>query len=166
MTTTKVAAATAAVVAASPLVSLAADNNDDATKPKKAKKVKVLETDLGIPYIVVKKGSGSYPNPGDFVVITYTGFLSDGTVFDSTEGKGKKAKAFRFGQKQVIPGIESVVELMQPGGEVTCSIPSKYAYGTKGVCVDTKEGQKECLVKPNEDLKYVIKLKTVGAGYN
>ncbi len=70
--------------------------------------------------------------------------------------------SFRLGKKQVIPGIESVVEFMQPGGEVTCTIPSQYGYGTKGVCV---EGQ-GCLVPPNENLKYVIKLVSAGAGYN
>ena len=40
-------------------------------------KVVVQETDLGIQYLVSKKGSGPYPNPGDFVVINYTGLLSD-----------------------------------------------------------------------------------------
>ena len=37
---------------------------------------------------------------------------------------------------QVIPGIESVLEYMQPGGEVTCTIPSKFAYGEKGICIE------------------------------
>lgn len=131
-------------------------------KPK-PKKVKVLETDLGIPYVVLKKGEGAYPNPGDFVVINYIGFLPDGTPFD--ESHEKKALSFRFGQKQVIPGLESVIELMQVGGEVTCTIPAKYAYGQKGVCIEGQSG-KECLIQPNTDLKYFVKLKRVGAGYN
>lgn len=130
-------------------------------KPAKEKPV-VQETDLGIQYLVSKKGSGAYPNPGDFVVINYTGFLSDGTVFDTTEAKGKKPLAFRMGEKQVIPGLESVIEMLQGGAEATCTIPSKYAYGAKGVCI--KEG--ECLIPPNEKLRYAIKVKTVGAGYN
>eukprot|EP01031_Cornospumella_fuschlensis_P029493 gene29493-35598_t len=133
-----------------------------AAEEKKKKKPKVLETDLGIKYIEVKKGSGPFPQPGDFVVINYTGFLNNGTVFDSTEVKGRKPLSFRLGKKQVIQGLESVLEYMQPGGEVTCSIPAKYAYGSKGVCID---GQ-GCLVPPNEDLKYVLKLVSAGAGYN
>lgn len=68
--------------------------------------------------------------------ITYmnicSGFLSDGKVFDSTETKGRKPLSFRFGQKQVIPGLESVIENLQAGGEATCNIPAKYAYGEKG----------------------------------
>ena len=130
-------------------------------KPKK-EEIVTSETDLGIPYRISKKGTGAFPNPGDFVLISYTGFLSDGTVFDTTEGKGKKALGFRMGQKQVIPGLESVIEMLQAGSEATCVIPAKYAYGNKGVCI--KDG--ECLIPPNETLRYAIKVKTVGAGYN
>lgn len=46
--------------------------------------------------------------------------------------------------------------------QVTCTIPAKYAYGAKGVCVPN-EG---CLVPPNEDVKYALKLISAGAGYN
>ena len=62
---------------------------------KKAKKPKVYETDSGIKYIELKKGSGAYPAEGDYVVINYTGFLSNGTVFDTTEAKGRKPLTFR-----------------------------------------------------------------------
>ena len=128
--------------------------------PKKDK-LQVRETELGIPYLVLKEGSGAFPNSGDFVSFVYTGFLSNGTIFDSNDIKGKKPLTFRVGQKQVIPGLESVIQEMQAGAEASCSIPAKYAYGDKGVCLP--EG---CLVPKGENLKYVIKLKTVGAGYN
>lgn len=129
---------------------------------KNLKKPKILETDNGIKYIMLKQGSGNYPATGDFVVFDFIGFLSNGTVFDSTETKGRKPLGFRFGKKQVIPGIESVLSYMQPGGEATCTVPPEFAYGTKGVCLESGE----CIVPPNETLKYVLKLKTVGAGYN
>jgi FKBP-type peptidyl-prolyl cis-trans isomerase len=133
-----------------------------ADQVKKPKKVKVLETDSGIKYIEVKQGGGSYPADGDFVVISYTGFLPDGTVFDSTEGKGRKPLTFRMGMKQIIPGIEEVLREMRSGGEVTCTIPSKMAYGERGVCI--KDG--ECLVPPNTNLNYAIKLKAVALSPN
>ena len=99
------------------------------------------------------------------------GFLHNGTVFDSTESKGRKPLSFRFGQKQVIPGLESVLAEMQPGGQVTCSIPAQYAYGRRGVCLPGAENSdganvSGCLVPPDEDLKYAVRLITVGAGYN
>lgn len=128
--------------------------------PKKDK-LQVRETDLGIPFLMLKEGKGPFPNAGDFVSFVYTGFLSNGTIFDSNDIKGKKPLTFKVGQKQVIPGLESVIQEMQAGGEASCSIPAKYAYGEKGVCLP--EG---CLVPKNENLKYVIKIKTVGAGYN
>ena len=59
-----------------------------------------------------------------------------------------------MGEKQVIPGIEEVVKYMKPGAEVQALFPSSLAYGSKGVC--TENG--ECLVPPNTDLKYYIKL--------
>lgn len=151
------AIATALLVAPlAPEIAMAAD------KVKKSKKPKVLETELGIKYIELQKGSGAYPNDGDYVIIDYTAFLNNGTVFDSTESKGRKPLSFRYGRKQVIPGLESVIGYMQAGGEVTCSIPSKYAYADKGVCI---AGQ-GCIVPPNEDLKYAVKLRNVGVGFN
>jgi FKBP-type peptidyl-prolyl cis-trans isomerase len=69
------------------------------------------------------------------VVVDYTAFLNNGTVWDSTEIKGRKQLSFRMGLKQTIPGLESVLEYMQPGGEATCVIPPQYAYGAKGVCL-------------------------------
>ena len=125
----------------------------------KKKKLKVGETDLGIQYIDLKVGDGPTPYEGDLIAINYIGFKKDGTEFDSQYAK--KNLAFRYGAKQVIPGIEDVLATMQPGGQRSCTIPSKYAYGSKGVCL--KDG---CIVEPNEDLKFVISLKTVGAGYN
>jgi len=134
---------------------------DDVSTPPKKKKVKVLETDLGIKYIDVKKGSGAYPQTGDYVVINYSAFLSNGTIFDTTERKGGKPLSFRYGMKQMIPGVESVLESMQVGGERTATIPAKYAYGDKGVC--TAEG---CLVPPGSNINYVIKLLQSAASYN
>eukprot|EP01040_Poterioochromonas_malhamensis_P022344 gene22344-27170_t len=54
---------------------------------KKVKKPKVLETDLGIKYIELKKGSGAFPVDGDYVVIAYNAFLFNGTLFDSSDAK-------------------------------------------------------------------------------
>mmetsp|Transcript_4155 Transcript_4155/g.4299 ORF Transcript_4155/g.4299 Transcript_4155/m.4299 type:complete len:217 (-) Transcript_4155:191-841(-) len=123
---------------------------------------KVLETELGIKYIELKKGAGAFPTPNDFVIINYSGFLANGKQFDTTEQKGRKPLSFRLGKNQVIPGIESILATMQPGGEVTCTIPAKFAYGEKGICIEG-EG---CIVQPGETLNYVIKLVNVGASYS
>jgi FKBP-type peptidyl-prolyl cis-trans isomerase len=49
--------------------------------------------------------------------------------------KGRKPLTFRFGKKQIIEGLESVVGNMQAGGQSTCNIPAKYAYGAKGMYI-------------------------------
>jgi len=76
--------------------------------------------------------------------------------------KGRKAVTFRLGQKQYIQGVEDVVYSMQPGAERTCTIPAALAYGSKGVVLPTGE----VLVPPDETIRYFIKLKSVGAGFN
>ena len=129
-------------------------------KTKKDVKPKVKETENGIKYIDVKVGSGPFPGKGDIVVINYVALLSNGTIFD--ELHEKKPLAFRYGAKEMIPGVEEVLYTMQPGGERTCTIPPKYAYGSKGVCIQGNG----CLVPPDETIKYVIKLKSVAPSYN
>ena len=128
-------------------------------RTKKKNKLKVGETELGIKYIDLKVGDGPNPYDGDLIAINYIGFKMDGTEFDSQYSK--KNLAFKYGARQVIPGFEDVLATMRPGGQRSCTIPSKLAYGSKGVCI--KDG---CIVDPNEDLKFVITLKTIGAGYN
>lgn len=128
-------------------------------KKKKDGKVKVQESSLGIKYIDLKVGEGSYPSAGDIIAINYIGFLKDGKEFDAQYTK--KNLSFKYGSNQIIPGIEDVLATMRPGGQRSCTIPAKYAYGSKGICV-----KGECLVQPGEDLKYVITLKRVAAAYN
>ena len=122
-------------------------------------------TDGGAKFVTVKEGQcpasdftgvlGSCrPSPGKFIIIDYTAFLPNGQVFDTTEKKGGKPLAFQLGSRQVIPGIEEVVQYMKPGQEVQALIPAKLAYGSKGVC--PAEG--ECLIPPDTNLKYFIKL--------
>mmetsp|Transcript_8883 Transcript_8883/g.26687 ORF Transcript_8883/g.26687 Transcript_8883/m.26687 type:complete len:188 (+) Transcript_8883:160-723(+) len=128
-----------------------------------------IKTTLGgVKYVVTKPGScpeadalgvlGSCaPKMGSFCIIDFTGFLPDGQVFDSTEKKGGKPLAFKLGEKQVIVGIEQVVSQMTPGEEVQALIPAALAYGEKGVCTEAGE----CLIKPNTNLKYFIRLNRV-----
>lgn len=125
-----------------------------------------IKTTLGgVKYVVSKEGTcpaadptglaGScIPKQGSFCVIDYTGFLPDGTVFDTTERKGGKPLAFKLGEKQVIVGLEQLVSQMKPGEEVNALVPAELAYGSKGVCTDDGE----CLIKPDSNLKYFVRL--------
>lgn len=64
---------------------------------------------------------------GDTVKLHYTGTLTDGSVFDSSEGRDPLE--FTLGAKQVIPGFENAVMGMSPGEAKTVNIPADEAYG-------------------------------------
>ena len=67
--------------------------------------------------------------PGSKVKVHYTGTLSDGTVFDSSEGK--EPLEFTIGENQVIAGFENGVKDMKLNEEKTIKIKSEDAYGEK-----------------------------------
>ena len=62
-----------------------------------------------------------------------TGYLLDGTKFDSSYDKKGEPFKFRMGKGKVIGGWEATVGGMRPGQRVIVKIPSKYAYGKNGV---------------------------------
>lgn len=64
---------------------------------------------------------------GDTVKIHYTGTLSDGSTFDSSEGRDPLE--FTLGAGQVIPGFDKAVTGMSAGDSQTVNIPSGDAYG-------------------------------------
>lgn len=64
---------------------------------------------------------------GDTVRIHYTGTLSDGSTFDSSEGRDPLE--FQLGAGQVIPGFDKAVTGMSVGDEQTVEIPAGEAYG-------------------------------------
>ena len=64
---------------------------------------------------------------GDKVRIHYTGTLSDGSVFDSSEGRDPLE--FTLGSGQVIPGFDTGVTGMEVGEKKTIEIPCDQAYG-------------------------------------
>ncbi|WP_153770441.1 peptidylprolyl isomerase [Labrenzia sp. CE80] len=66
---------------------------------------------------------------GDSVAIHYKGTLSDGTVFDSSEGRDPLQ--FTVGSGQIIPGLDKALPGMTVGEEKTVNIPSVEAYGAK-----------------------------------
>ncbi len=64
---------------------------------------------------------------GKKVKIHYTGTLSDGETFDSSEGRDPLE--FETGSGMVIPGFDSAVRDMEVGGKKTVTLPAAEAYG-------------------------------------
>lgn len=66
-------------------------------------------------------------NSGDTVRIHYTGKLTDGTVFDSSEGRDPLE--FKIGENTIIPTLETAVVGMNTGDKATVDITAENAYG-------------------------------------
>jgi peptidylprolyl isomerase len=64
---------------------------------------------------------------GDTVHVHYHGKLTDGTTFDSSEGKSPLQ--FKVGEGQVIKGFDQALLDMEPGDKKTVNIPVDEAYG-------------------------------------
>ncbi|MCL4138788.1 UNVERIFIED_CONTAM: hypothetical protein GTU68_035305 [Idotea baltica] len=89
------------------------------------------ETDSGLRYKVLQKGSGKQATKGAGVSVHYKGQLLDGTVFDSSY-KRKQPIDFNVGVGQVISGWDEGIQLLQVGDKARFVIPSNLAYGTAG----------------------------------
>jgi len=82
-------------------------------------------------YIEVKVGEGAAAKPGQEYTVHYTGWLRDGTKFDSSVDAGKPLK-FVQGRRQVISGWETGFEGMKVGGKRRLFLPYALAYGENG----------------------------------
>ncbi|EDM71481.1 peptidyl-prolyl cis-trans isomerase, FKBP-type [Roseobacter sp. AzwK-3b] len=64
---------------------------------------------------------------GDTVRIHYTGTLTDGATFDSSEGRDPLE--FTVGSGQIIPGLDQALPGMAVGDKKTVEVPADQAYG-------------------------------------
>ena len=77
-------------------------------------------------------GEGAEAVRGDQVTVHYTGWLLDGTKFDSSLDRGQPF-TFKLGVGEVIEGWDRGVRGMQTGGIRKLTIPSELAYGDRAV---------------------------------
>ena len=85
----------------------------------------------GLQVIDLIKGTGTVAHTGDSVVVEYSGWLTDGTLFDSSRSRNQPFP-FTIGQGQVIAGWDEGVPGMAAGGKRKLIIPSALGYGTQG----------------------------------
>lgn len=102
-----------------------------------------LKTKTGIRYeIYARSGKPDSARTGNAVGVTYTAYLLDSTLVEST---GAKPRFFRVGHDDVISGLHEAVTLTALGDSVRMIIPSHLAYGLTG---------KSPQVPPNAPLLY------------
>lgn len=129
------------------------ENNLDASK-----------TASGLYYVIEEEGSGAQVEQGDKISVNYTGYVLDGTVFDtSIESKAKESDTydenrpyepftFDVGQGMVIPGWDEGLQLLKEGAKAKFLIPSPLAYGPS---------QRGAVIVPNSILIFDVEVTDV-----
>ncbi len=114
----------------------------------------------GLKVIDLSNGTGAVAHSGDSVVVEYTGWLTDGTLFDSSRSRNQPF-AFTIGQGQVIAGWDEGLPGMAAGGKRKLIIPAALAYGAQGQ-QDPNTGA--TIIPPNATLVFEISLISVKPG--
>jgi FKBP-type peptidyl-prolyl cis-trans isomerase len=79
----------------------------------------------------IVEGAGAAPKAGNVVQVHYTGWLTDGTKFDSSVDRGQPFE-FRLGAGQVIAGWDQGVAQLKVGDKARLTIPPEMGYGARG----------------------------------
>lgn len=105
----------------------------EALKTWKVESIKIgydiLSSGLGIK--ILEKGSGNLPEQGKIVKVHYTGYLEDGTKFDSSVDRGEPF-SFPLGVGNVIKGWDEGVAKLPVGTKAILQIPAELGYGSRG----------------------------------
>jgi len=88
-------------------------------------------TPSGLTYEDLAPGTGAEAKSGDTVSVHYTGWLTDGTKFDSSVDRNS-AFSFKLGAGRVIKGWDEGVAGMKVGGKRKLTIPADLGYGSRG----------------------------------
>ncbi|MCE1184328.1 FKBP-type peptidyl-prolyl cis-trans isomerase [Zoogloea sp.] len=98
-------------------------------------------------------GNGVEAAANQFVVVHYTGWLTDGTKFDSSKDRSEPF-AFMLGGRRVIAGWDEGVQGMKVGGKRKLTIPPQLGYGARGA---------GGVIPPNATLVFEVELLGVHA---
>jgi len=97
-------------------------------------------------------GTGAAAASGQKVTVHYTGWLTNGTKFDSSKDRGDPF-VFPLGRGQVIKGWDQGVQGMKVGGKRKLTIPPEMGYGSRGA---------GGVIPPNATLIFEVELLGVG----
>jgi FKBP-type peptidyl-prolyl cis-trans isomerase FkpA len=90
-----------------------------------------MTTESGLKYVDLTVGTGREAAAGNLVSVHYTGWLTNGTKFDSSVDR-KDPFSFPIGAGKVIRGWDEGVAGMKVGGKRKLTIPPQLGYGARG----------------------------------
>mgnify|MGYP006199273029 CR=1 FL=1 len=110
------------------------------------------KTPSGLTIEELETGAGDEAKAGQKVSVHYTGWLTNGTKFDSSHDRNE-AFSFSLGRGQVIRGWDEGVQGMKVGGKRKLTIPPELGYGARGA---------GGVIPPNATLVFEVQLLKVG----
>ena len=110
-----------------------------------------ITTPSGLVYEELTVGAGAEAASGQRVTVHYTGWLTNGTKFDSSKDRDDPFE-FHLGQGQVIKGWDEGVAGMKIGGKRKLTIPPELGYGARGA---------GGVIPPNATLVFEVELLAV-----
>jgi FKBP-type peptidyl-prolyl cis-trans isomerase FkpA len=108
----------------------------------------MITTASGLQYEDLTEGTGTAAKAGDSVDVHYTGWLKDGTKFDSSLDR-RSPFSFKLGAGRVIKGWDEGVAGMKVGGKRKLQIPPALGYGAAGA---------GGVIPPNAELIFEVEL--------
>jgi len=118
------------------------------TEKTEAKKGKTMSDVTELKIEDMKVGDGDGAMTGNTVSVHYTGWLTNGTKFDSSLDRGKPF-SFQLGKGNVIKGWDKGVAGMKVGGKRKLTIPPDLGYGARGA---------GSTIPPNSTLVFEVEL--------
>lgn len=100
----------------------------------------------------ITSGNGPTPQRGETVTVHYTGWLTDGSKFDSSVDRNEPF-SFVLGAGQVIQGWDQGVAALRVGDKARLTIPPELAYGQQGY---------PGAIPPNATLVFEVELLSIG----
>ena len=111
-----------------------------------------IKTASGLQIEELVVGTGAAAASGQKVSVHYTGWLTNGTKFDSSKDRNE-AFVFGLGRGQVIRGWDEGVQGMLVGGTRKLTIPPELGYGARGA---------GGVIPPNATLVFEVELLAIG----
>jgi peptidylprolyl isomerase len=103
----------------------------EAPKPFDVKGKDTVTTASGLQLIYLNRTEGKAPQKGDMVSVHYSGYLLDGSMFDSSVERGEPIR-FPIGAGRVIPGWDEGIPMLKVGEKARLIIPHQLGYGERG----------------------------------